>query len=122
MRRLPARPRNAACWRAAHFARGACFPSMLRFRLGRQRDSGAPGFGNAREVRNLVEAAISRQSGRVLAQQRQGGWRAQGLAGVRWVGLRHAQRTHTCNVTLLRCPHTHQCRHRPAARHAAAHA
>eukprot|EP00775_Hariotina_reticulata_P004272 gene4272-4525_t len=38
--------------------------------LGRQRDSGAPGFGNARAVRNLLEATISRQSARVLEEQR----------------------------------------------------
>lgn len=41
-------------------------------RLGRQRDSGAPGFGNARDVRNLLELAISRQSSRVVQQRRQG--------------------------------------------------
>ncbi|WIA14243.1 hypothetical protein OEZ85_002779 [Tetradesmus obliquus] len=41
-------------------------------RLGRQRDSGTSGFGNARAVRNLLEAAISRQSARVLEEQRAG--------------------------------------------------
>lgn len=44
------------------------------FRLGRQRDSGAPGFGNAREVRNLLESSISRQSARVIKEQSQGEW------------------------------------------------
>jgi hypothetical protein len=42
-------------------------------RLGRQRDTGAPGFGNARAVRNAYEAAITRQSARVLAERRAGG-------------------------------------------------
>lgn len=45
---------------------------FLSSRLGRQRDSGATGFGNAREVRNLLEAAISRQSARILGQRCQG--------------------------------------------------
>lgn len=40
-------------------------------RLGRQHDSGAAGFGNARDVRNLLELAISRQSARVVQEKRQ---------------------------------------------------
>jgi hypothetical protein len=39
-------------------------------RLGLQR--GSPGFGNARAVRNFVEQAISRQSGRVVREEQQG--------------------------------------------------
>jgi hypothetical protein len=47
-------------------------------RLGRQRDSGAPGFGNARSVRNLLEQAISRQSARVIKERKAGEWGAVG--------------------------------------------
>ncbi|KIY94942.1 Stage V sporulation protein K [Monoraphidium neglectum] len=42
-------------------------------RLGRQRDAGGAGFGNARAVRNLYEQSIARQSARVLAERREGG-------------------------------------------------
>ena len=41
-------------------------------RLGRQRDTGTVGFGNARAVRNFYEQSITRQSARVLSEKRQG--------------------------------------------------
>lgn len=56
----------------ADFTDGMHCVCLCRPRLGRQRDSGAPGFGNAREVRNLLELAISRQSARVIKERQQG--------------------------------------------------
>ncbi len=47
--------------------------SCIACRLGKQRDTGGVGFGNARAVRNLYEQSITRQSTRVLAERRAGG-------------------------------------------------
>jgi hypothetical protein len=80
-----------------------CAPFYLR--LGRQRDSGAPGFGNARAVRNLLEAAISRQSARVLEEKRAGGWR--NICCHPWLCTLHCT-----SHTELQLPHTnslHAC-------------
>jgi hypothetical protein len=41
--------------------------------LGKVRDTGGVGFGNAREVRNLYEQTITRQSARVIAERNAGG-------------------------------------------------